>query len=67
MAKMTPLPTSKYLLLLSIVIGHSLLGGYYAATRPEGAGWRFFSYHPFLMMVGKSTLRVVPSQIHISL
>mmetsp|Transcript_31158 Transcript_31158/g.45851 ORF Transcript_31158/g.45851 Transcript_31158/m.45851 type:complete len:196 (-) Transcript_31158:133-720(-) len=52
MAKMTPLPTNKYLLLLSIVIGHSLLGGYYAGTRPEGAGWRFFSWHPFLMMVG---------------
>ena len=53
-AKMTPLPTNKYLLLLSIIIGHSLLGGYYAATRPEGAGWRFFSWHPFLMMVGTS-------------
>lgn len=52
MAKMTPLPTNKYLVLLSIIIGHSLLGGYYAGTRPEGAGWRFFSWHPFLMMVG---------------
>lgn len=53
---MAPLPTNKYLLLLAIIIGHSLLGGYYAGTRPEGAGWRFFSWHPFLMMVGTSNV-----------
>ena len=52
MAKMTPLPTRKYLSLLAVVLGHAFIGGYWAATRPEGAGWRFFSWHPFLMMVG---------------
>jgi uncharacterized membrane protein len=52
MAKMTPLPTLKYLSLLAVVLGHAFIGGYWAATRPEGAGWRFFSWHPFLMMVG---------------
>ena len=60
MAKMAPLPTNKYLLLLAIIIGHSLLGGYYAGTRPEGAGWRFFSWHPFLMMVGTSNVSLFP-------
>ena len=49
---MTPLPTLKYLSLLAVVLGHAFIGGYWAATRPEGAGWRFFSWHPFLMMVG---------------
>jgi len=26
--------------------------GYMAATQPVGAGWRFFSWHPFLMTAG---------------
>jgi protein-S-isoprenylcysteine O-methyltransferase Ste14 len=30
----------------------TVLGGYLAATQPAGAGWRFFSWHPFLMIVG---------------
>ena len=31
----------------------SLIGGYFAATQPIGAGWRApFSYHPFLMILG---------------
>eukprot|EP00804_Cyclotella_cryptica_P016493 CCRYP_004710-RB/>CCRYP_004710-RB protein AED:0.15 eAED:0.15 QI:67/0.5/0.66/1/1/1/3/270/196 len=51
-AKMTPLPTGKYVLLLTILIAHSIIGGYWAGTRPSGAGWRFFSWHPLLMMLG---------------
>eukprot|EP00578_Thalassiosira_sp_NH16_P008209 CAMPEP_0181111252 /NCGR_PEP_ID=MMETSP1071-20121207/19171_1 /TAXON_ID=35127 /ORGANISM="Thalassiosira sp., Strain NH16" /LENGTH=192 /DNA_ID=CAMNT_0023195123 /DNA_START=47 /DNA_END=625 /DNA_ORIENTATION=+ len=47
-----PIPTGKYATLLGTVSAHALFGGYYAATRPEGAGWRFFSWHPMLMMVG---------------
>jgi hypothetical protein len=49
---MTPLATPKYLSLLAGVLGPAFIGGSWAATRPEGAGWRFFSWHPFFMMVG---------------
>lgn len=52
-AKMTPLPTGKYVLLLTILVAHSIIGGYWAGTRPNGAGWRFFSWHPMLMMLGE--------------
>ena len=51
-AKMSPIPNGRYVALLALLSGHALIGGYFAATRPEGAGWRFFSWHPFLMMVG---------------
>ncbi|KAL3809712.1 hypothetical protein ACHAXA_009406 [Cyclostephanos tholiformis] len=51
--KMVPMPDGKYVFLLLLISSHSLFGGYYAATRPEGAGWRFFSWHPMLMMLGK--------------
>ncbi|KAL7524938.1 hypothetical protein ACHAWF_001139 [Thalassiosira exigua] len=50
--KMKPISNEKYVSLLALLSGHSLIGGYYAATRPEGAGWRFFSWHPMLMMIG---------------
>ena len=30
----------------------SFITGYNAAVQPAGAGWRFFSYHPFLMVFG---------------
>jgi hypothetical protein len=43
--KMAPMPDGKYFLLLVLISSHSLFGGYFAATRPEGAGWRFFSWH----------------------
>eukprot|EP00591_Stephanopyxis_turris_P002071 CAMPEP_0195523422 /NCGR_PEP_ID=MMETSP0794_2-20130614/22601_1 /TAXON_ID=515487 /ORGANISM="Stephanopyxis turris, Strain CCMP 815" /LENGTH=196 /DNA_ID=CAMNT_0040653423 /DNA_START=163 /DNA_END=753 /DNA_ORIENTATION=+ len=29
-----------------------VLAGYLAGHQPSGAGWRFFSYHPFLMTIG---------------
>jgi hypothetical protein len=51
--KMAPMPDGKYALLLVLISSHSLFGGYFAATRPEGAGWRFFSWHPMLMMCGE--------------
>ncbi|KAL3800840.1 hypothetical protein HJC23_001677 [Cyclotella cryptica] len=63
-AKMTPLPTGKYVLLLTILIAHSIIGGYWAGTRPSGAGWRFFSWHPLLMMLeyARNFLRRVDTQ-----
>ncbi|KAL3792930.1 hypothetical protein ACHAW5_006837 [Stephanodiscus triporus] len=50
--KMAPMSDGKYAILLVLISAHSLLGGYFAATRPEGAGWRAFSWHPMLMMCG---------------
>lgn len=50
--KMGPISSGKYASLVALLSGHALFGGYYAATRPEGAGWRFFSWHPMLMMTG---------------
>jgi len=41
---------SRYIVTLSGIALFTLLGGYTTATQPEGAGWRFFSYHPFLMI-----------------
>ena len=51
-SKMTPMPIGKYSFLVALISAQSLFGGYWAATRPEGAGWRYFSWHPMLMMVG---------------
>eukprot|EP00565_Helicotheca_tamesis_P009630 CAMPEP_0185729780 /NCGR_PEP_ID=MMETSP1171-20130828/7238_1 /TAXON_ID=374046 /ORGANISM="Helicotheca tamensis, Strain CCMP826" /LENGTH=187 /DNA_ID=CAMNT_0028398695 /DNA_START=105 /DNA_END=668 /DNA_ORIENTATION=- len=44
--------TKRYTITLLCVVIFSLASGYMAATRPEGAGWRYFSYHPFLMISG---------------
>jgi hypothetical protein len=52
-SKMNPMPVGKYSLLVALISAQSLFGGYWAATRPDGAGWRFFSWHPLLMMVGR--------------
>jgi len=41
-----------------IIAAYILYGlgcGYMAATQPIGAGWRLFSYHPFLMTLGMIT------------
>jgi hypothetical protein len=54
--KPTPLATGKYVLFVSILVAHALFGGYWAGTRPNGAGWRFFSWHPLLMMIGEVAL-----------
>ncbi len=53
--KMEPMSDGKYAILLALIGAHSLVGGYYAATRPEGAGWRLFSWHPMLMLCGKTS------------
>ena len=37
-AKMSPIPNGRYVVLLALLSGHALIGGYFAATRPEGAG-----------------------------
>mmetsp|Transcript_17039 Transcript_17039/g.39031 ORF Transcript_17039/g.39031 Transcript_17039/m.39031 type:complete len:205 (+) Transcript_17039:115-729(+) len=47
-----PIESSKYVILVGLLSVHALGGGYYAATQPAGAGWRYFSWHPFLMMIG---------------
>lgn len=57
--KMEPLSDGKYAILLALIGAHSLVGGYYAATRPEGAGWRLFSWHPMLMLCGKKMKRLI--------
>jgi len=38
--------------IITILVLYSVVGGYLAGTRPAGAGWRLFSWHPFLMMIG---------------
>lgn len=38
--------------LVAAFIAFSTILGYLAATLPTGAGWRFFSWHPFLMTTG---------------
>mmetsp|Transcript_7519 Transcript_7519/g.12532 ORF Transcript_7519/g.12532 Transcript_7519/m.12532 type:complete len:202 (-) Transcript_7519:179-784(-) len=38
--------------LITIILMYSLVGGFLAGSQPNGAGWRLFSWHPFLMMVG---------------
>ena len=53
MSKPTPLPTGQYTIFIAILALHSIIGGYWAGTRPNGAGWRFFSWHPLLMMLGE--------------
>ena len=53
MSKPTPLPTGQYTIFVAILALHSIIGGYWAGTRPNGAGWRFFSWHPLLMMLGE--------------
>ncbi len=45
--KMSPIPTGKYVALLAVVSAQALVGGYFAGTRPAGAGWRYFSVSLF--------------------
>ncbi len=46
-------PSSKYYnLVVATLIVFSLVVGYIAAVQPTGAGWRYFSWHPFLMVTG---------------
>ena len=45
-------PTT-YRNVLAALSTFALVGGYYAATRPSGVGWRLpFSLHPLLMSIG---------------
>ena len=37
--------------LTAAFVAYSLIVGYYAGTRPKGE-WRYFSWHPFLMICG---------------
>lgn len=44
-----PPSTEKYMILLLSYVVFSLGAGYMAGVQPSGAGWRDFSWHPFLM------------------
>ncbi len=44
--------TQKHKALVGAFVAFTLIVGYTAATQPSGAGWRFFSWHPFLMVSG---------------
>ncbi|CAM9482068.1 unnamed protein product [Heterosigma akashiwo] len=43
---------SRKSLFVFIFAAFTFILGYVAATQPSGAGWRFFSWHPFLMVAG---------------
>lgn len=43
---------TKHKLLVSCFIIFTIVQGYMASVMPWGAGWRFFSWHPFLMTTG---------------
>ena len=49
-----PGPPSKtmYQALVASFILYSLGVGYWVAIKPDGSGWRLFSWHPFLMVCG---------------
>ncbi len=42
----------QYNSLVGAYILYTLIVGYTVAVQPSGAGWRFFSWHPFLMVTG---------------
>jgi len=42
----------KFMKLSAILSICSIYGATSAAVQPDGAGWRFFSYHPLLMTLG---------------
>ena len=44
--------TQTHKILVACFLVFTGLQGYMAATQPAGAGWRFFSWHPFLMTAG---------------
>mmetsp|Transcript_13361 Transcript_13361/g.19489 ORF Transcript_13361/g.19489 Transcript_13361/m.19489 type:complete len:193 (-) Transcript_13361:1026-1604(-) len=41
-----------YKKLVAAFLAFTVIVGYMTATQPSGAGWRFFSWHPFLMVTG---------------
>jgi hypothetical protein len=43
--------STRYAILVTILVAFSLFGGYFAGTRPTGQ-WRYFSLHPLLMTCG---------------
>ena len=48
-SKPGPPSNTKYIILLLCYLLFSLGAGYMAGVQPTGAGWRSFSWHPFLM------------------
>ena len=41
---------------MAAFLAYGGIAGYVAATQPQGAGWRLFSYHPMMMTFGMVTL-----------
>lgn len=54
MGRYTPTTPTKgeFMAIVGVLLIYSVVGGLMAGTQPSGAGWRLFSWHPFLMMVG---------------
>ena len=48
----TVMSQTKHKLLVSSFIIFTIAQGYMASVMPWGAGWRYFSWHPFLMTTG---------------
>lgn len=48
----TVMSQTKHKLLVSCFIVFTIAQGYMASVMPWGAGWRYFSWHPFLMTTG---------------
>lgn len=47
---------SSYNIKVALFLLFTIIIGYIISTQPSGAGWRFFSYHPFLMSSGFITM-----------
>jgi cation transport ATPase len=48
----TRLSSQRYQTHVGTFLLYTLILGYTTAIQPSGSGWRFFSWHPFLMILG---------------
>ena len=55
--------TMQHNVLVAIYILYTIIVGYTVSTQPTGAGWRYFSWHPFLMVTGFITMMGVSALI----
>ena len=44
--------TKKFIVVVAAYVLYSLVAGFKMALLPTGKGWRLFSWHPFLMVLG---------------
>ena len=52
--------------LSAAIAGYALCGGRQAGMLPVGAGWRFFSWHPFFMVASISLSTVIDAHLKTS-